>query len=576
MTGLWQIMIWGFVATLCLAGCCESHVNEDAMNRAEALMMEFPDSSLMLLEGIDVASLRTERNVARHAVLLSQAYDKNYIDLTDDSLVTIAVDYFSDKDNDRYYAMLSHYYHARVKLNAGNVAGGIISCMEAEELALAVGDDFYLGLIYGTLADASNDGYNFKDELRFSQLSMEHFNRTGIEPYLRFAHLGYATALSNVYDYEASDSVLCSLASTEEYRSDTLFLRELYRQFSIVKSCKKEKTTAKNMLLYVMNGLKQPLEARGYGRLAKMYVDEGKLDSARYYIGLGNRISGTSRDRYQILYAQYRLYMHERDYNSVSLIESRLIEADNDMTSSLWKQSIVNAQRDYFSHKANKAKMEIATQRKYLIAIIIVSLLVIIVLAGYVRYRRKRAELKIDNLKRILDEQAKISDEYIADNMLKINELQQDLLSINTENDELKEKLELQQRLLDIENERAKYERDRRDFIEREVKTSPLVLRIREQIKNERILTANDFDEIIEFVNEKYPDFEKKIYDIVKLSEHEYRVCLLLKCGMNPSEISRLVGRGSSSITNTRKRLYKKIFNEEGRAEDLDMFIREL
>jgi len=51
-------------------------VNENALVTAENLMMEHPDSALSVLESIDGSCLTGELQ-ARHALLLSQAYDKN-------------------------------------------------------------------------------------------------------------------------------------------------------------------------------------------------------------------------------------------------------------------------------------------------------------------------------------------------------------------------------------------------------------------------------------------------------------------------------------------------------------------
>ena len=77
------------VAVMIAVACGESRHISDTHKQAEAVMQEYPDSALALLTAINPDELTTDRGRAMHALLLSQAYDKNYIDLTDDSLITI-------------------------------------------------------------------------------------------------------------------------------------------------------------------------------------------------------------------------------------------------------------------------------------------------------------------------------------------------------------------------------------------------------------------------------------------------------------------------------------------------------
>ena len=65
-------------------------------------MDTYPDSALQLLKTIDSKHLVTKEGKARYALLYSQALDKNYIDVTEDSLINIAVEYYKDKKKYRY------------------------------------------------------------------------------------------------------------------------------------------------------------------------------------------------------------------------------------------------------------------------------------------------------------------------------------------------------------------------------------------------------------------------------------------------------------------------------------------
>ena len=89
-------------------------------------------------------------------------------------------------------------------------------------------------------------------------------------------------------------------------------------------------------------------------------------------------------------------------------------------------------------------------------------------------------------------------------------------------------------------------------------------------------LTHSDWVELDEMVNEAYPGFKQKQLDKTRISELEYRVCLLIKVNVPPADIARLTYKDSSTISNIRRRLYRKYFGEDGKGESWDSFIHAL
>ena len=57
-------------------------------------MPQNPDSALFLLGSLNTGNINSQKIRAKYAVVYSQALDKNYIDETNDSLITIAVKYY--------------------------------------------------------------------------------------------------------------------------------------------------------------------------------------------------------------------------------------------------------------------------------------------------------------------------------------------------------------------------------------------------------------------------------------------------------------------------------------------------
>ena len=120
-------IILSLLVALSFTGCRDHSPVADKLKQAETCMNEYPDSALTILKSIVQTDLQSEEHRARYALLYSQALDKNYIDLTSDSLINIAVDYYKNRD-DVKAKFLSYYY------NVYNLTQATLAYMEAEQL----------------------------------------------------------------------------------------------------------------------------------------------------------------------------------------------------------------------------------------------------------------------------------------------------------------------------------------------------------------------------------------------------------------------------------------------------------
>ena len=146
-----------------ITGCTSAKVNS-TLKDVESYISERPDSALSVLESIDRADLKGRRSEAHHALLHAMALDKNYIDVTDDSLATIAVKYYQKHGPKKYlarslyYKGLSYYYNKEYDKS-------IIELSKAEPIASTF-DSLYLGFIKMLQASIHDINYNDIEELR--------------------------------------------------------------------------------------------------------------------------------------------------------------------------------------------------------------------------------------------------------------------------------------------------------------------------------------------------------------------------------------------------------------------------
>lgn len=174
------------VFTLLVFGSCQRNSTvELRLNHAEELMSEHPDSAWHILESIDRKALDSRRIRARHALLSSQALDKNYIDVNNDSLIRIAIDYYANHGSyeDRAKA---YYYHAIVQGNASNTEAAIKALVMAEEYAKKTRDTLLNGLIFSYLGDQYYSQYSFDGAIAAYSSAIPFFETLNNKTYLLY------------------------------------------------------------------------------------------------------------------------------------------------------------------------------------------------------------------------------------------------------------------------------------------------------------------------------------------------------------------------------------------------------
>ncbi|MCL2739307.1 MAG: hypothetical protein FWE30_07660, partial [Bacteroidales bacterium] len=77
--------------------CINDKTISATLDRAEALMQGRPDSALYVLRSLHGQQIPRGALQARYALLYTQARDKNYLPISGDSLINIAVRYYSQK-----------------------------------------------------------------------------------------------------------------------------------------------------------------------------------------------------------------------------------------------------------------------------------------------------------------------------------------------------------------------------------------------------------------------------------------------------------------------------------------------
>lgn len=218
----------------CLWACSEKRAHCDALAKAETLMQDYPDSALAILETLDPASLGSAEGRARYALLLSRARHRCYIEETDDSLISTAVDYYSAHPFDSQvtstnYLMLALYYQGVIRENDNNLIMALRSYLKAEGEAIQRNDHYFLGYIYRHFCLLYENIHAGKESVYYGRKSFEEFSKAGTEGNIAYAanELGHAFA---VYcEYDSALTWACHCLSLPFTQRDTLLQTDALR-----------------------------------------------------------------------------------------------------------------------------------------------------------------------------------------------------------------------------------------------------------------------------------------------------------------------------------------------------------
>ena len=92
-----------------------------------------PEDALPMLDSIDTRQLTSSKLRAKHSLLYSVALDRNYIDITTDSIITPALKYYSHRGSPDGQCA-TYYYAARIYENAGDLEKAMISITKTSEI----------------------------------------------------------------------------------------------------------------------------------------------------------------------------------------------------------------------------------------------------------------------------------------------------------------------------------------------------------------------------------------------------------------------------------------------------------
>ena len=561
---------------------------------AESVMFDHPDSALHILEDMPMPSARWDKeNHALWCLLTSQAQVKLIMNISSDSLVRIAYNYYKPTDNARRKAM-SALYMGDINYDLGNIEEAMQYYLEGKT-EVEKTDDYKTGYLimsslgklylYRRLADyaleACTKAYDYavKDSSkRYQMTSLQNLARCycisdklteAIDIYHKCSDLALEIGYrNNQYYYDVQSEIALVYTNSLQYEKSLEILKtfpKIYQHYSLI---------------------------------GTNYLMLSQYDSAYLYLNKALNTDNVYAKKaiYNSLYEladtpEYRKYLK-------TYCDSLLFYTDSVM--SLDKGKEIIAYKEKYDHQKliteqQRLKLEKADAQRMMFIITICLIVVIAVVAYLYQKRLVRKETTIRK-----------QSEQLQDYMLQLHEYETQLMQNNRYMEELKEQLSGQEMnseelheyreqidSLQIENSRlsekinslqhhindysSKLDKARREADKfRNLSEENLYLKQRERVLTDylvdndrlvkelrekcRVLEAGEWETLEQMCESTYSNFVSRLLGICPtLTKQELHLCMLIKLRFNNAQMSEIFGVNTTSVSQKKFRLKKHL-----------------
>ena len=431
MKRLLTILVLG----LCLVACNRHSEHWATITDMERIIEERPDSVLYVLQAIDTDKLVSGEERAKHALLLSMAMDKNYIDRTDFEVLQPAIDYY--KDNGTATDKLrTYYYQGRIYHNCGNEAAAMESYVKAINIGESSDDILTKARLYVAQGNIYNSLMRWDNAINANLQAAEYFYQMDkINSYVNCilkACNGYIHNDDCANAQRILDKCSNYISEVSNEKLNLYYAAKLTLQIKTGDS-RNILTTIDEYFVSV------PITNRDYLAIANAYIAIGENNKALDILEDRDYSSNISKDMkyYATLVA---IYENLHYYQLAHEANKKFYELHDAYVNSIFEQDTQFVEQEYaltLQHKQEKENK----YRVIIISIILISILTVIVIyiRGRLKYRtiqKAHAEQEAERYK-LLYEQIVYEKDNLSELLSHSNDLDSNIRGIVAQRIEL-------------------------------------------------------------------------------------------------------------------------------------------
>ena len=493
-------------------------------------MQEQPDSALRVLQTINRHSLRG-KTLARYALIYSIAQDKSGLDVTNDSLLRIAHEYYSQHPEDSLYARSQYYMGKYLWLTAQTDSA--YACLLKAKTTSEEERDYYTAYLatdrMRRIAEVSDTALCLALSKEAYELYMKHGAINPVnEVYLL---IGIGESYCRRSD---GDSTLCfyNMAFDKaKLTGDSIAMASVYQNISNYYYSIGDYDVAldyAHKALQFQQYLDRPLTKL----LALCYTENGEFDKARQYVAALSS-SKSKEDQLVVLNIRHRLSTITGNADAIQEYFDSAIDVAADMYLSTLKEKLDLHQK----RMHEEMERQRAESREKIFALcfcfsIVLLILIVWLFLKYHRAKKVEKELFRSEKARLLAEETMLRQEK-----------------------EQKERIMDQARfyvkkMVGILHKLEEYRRKKAIQEQQDKENSPKSKGGKKD-KIQMKIDEKDWTELqayLEACDDSFVTrFKKRFADI---SKEDYRLCLLLRCGFTNSDLDMVYLNGIQVIKN--------------------------
>ncbi len=572
-----------FLIVLMLAACGGWRDGQRLLDRADSLLYGQPDSALRLLDSIteDDQERMSEAQLMRYHLLRADAQNKCFVPFTTDSVMKEVAHYYERKGTPNEQ-MRAFYLLGRAYYDMGELPQAMESFLTAEEHA----DTSLQSCDYKTLCRIHSQ----KAKLFYTQYlpksSLEELRKA-----CRYALLDH-DSLTYLLCFEQKNRAFLQLHEIDSVLEVCEYVNKCFLRMG--ENVRAARTMSTSVHFFIQKG--------DFKKAEQLIHDYSTTLSNAAPLALGSLYS--QKGDYFLALHQYdsaitnyrRLYELNSNLENVVLGSQGLYLSYKGLgiADSTWKYMEIYCSANDSSNIFNSARImqemessyryernlhlselkseQLKTRNAVIVSIIILLVLVLALSLHKIRKNQREASMKLreENRKylKVLSEYDKTRKEVqtLKSNMSDVTKL--------LEQKEQNEKTLLRQVASFHADSIMPTEWDVNDVI---LSQDPIPLLHKYAANGTQLTSDEDIRQLLSLVRKTLPSFLEEIERRGgNLKQIQRLVCILVKLRFLPSEICVLLNMSSSSLSNMRKRLLKRLFDENGNASVFDERIRSL
>ena len=392
------LLSFATIASAC-SYCGNKEVN-NALDLAESIIWNSPDSALSVLRSIDTLSLGNEADRARFSLLHTMALDRNGVDTTDVGVIRPAMRYYQHHGSDEDRMKMS-YYLGRLHHNRHGYQSAIKCYMRAREYSSDSDDFRFRGLISSAIADVYAQNYNYIGKVNYAEEACEYF-RLAADSFRLWNTTGWLAAYyADCNRWTESDSLYAVFSSMPCLDSSAMARHLLNRSKLNMK--RPDVNPEKSVVLFreavgKWHGIPSLVDYCVYAYALDLLGDTKAADS------IFAQLERAGQNEPELKVWKYRVLRHRGEHEKALDLFERLIGSRDSTVLVTLNQSVVQAQSDYF-----KTKTELMEKERRVHALvwwIIILLGLICVSSVFIAYisNRKKWIRRVNEVSMINDE----------------------------------------------------------------------------------------------------------------------------------------------------------------------------